>query len=238
MQILQQVEDLRLHRDIQRAGGFVADYKFGVHCQCTCNTDTLALTAGELVWIVVYVFGPQSNLTQQFLCALPALLCIGADPLGDHALFNNVHDTHAWIHGGVRVLEYDLEIRAPAAQRLPLESGQFDRFKTHAAGGRFQQLQDTLADRCFAAAGFANQRQGLPLGDRQADTVHRAHLADDPFKQALVNGEMDFQFIDFKQRVVWRPTGADDWYCRFIPGRPARRRRKRGVCQVTTHTPL
>src|SRR4029434_10824312 len=53
LKLLEQVDDLRLHGYVQRAGGFVADDELGIHRQTSCNADTLPLPAGELMRVTM-----------------------------------------------------------------------------------------------------------------------------------------------------------------------------------------
>ena len=48
-QIHEQVQDLRLDRDIQRRDGFIADQEFRLHRKGAGDADALALAAGELM---------------------------------------------------------------------------------------------------------------------------------------------------------------------------------------------
>ena len=47
--VLQHVEDLRLHGDVQRGGGLVADQQVGVVGDGDGDDDALALAAGQFV---------------------------------------------------------------------------------------------------------------------------------------------------------------------------------------------
>ena len=53
LQLSQQVEDLRLHRDVERRGRLVADDQLRLHRQRARDGDALALAAGELVRIAL-----------------------------------------------------------------------------------------------------------------------------------------------------------------------------------------
>ena len=62
LQIVQQVDDLRLNGHVQRGNRLVADDELGVERQGACDADALALSAGELVRIAVAVIGLQAAL--------------------------------------------------------------------------------------------------------------------------------------------------------------------------------
>ena len=55
LKIPEQVDDLCLYRNIQCGDGLIAQYEIGIECKSSCNTDPLALSAGELVGISVLV---------------------------------------------------------------------------------------------------------------------------------------------------------------------------------------
>ena len=67
LQILQQVQDLRLNRDIERAGRLVADEQLGLDCERARNSDALALPAGELVRIAILHLRRETDLQQQLV---------------------------------------------------------------------------------------------------------------------------------------------------------------------------
>ena len=51
LQLQDEVEDLRPHRDIQRGGGFVGQQQFGLARQGHGNHGALPLAAAKLVWV-------------------------------------------------------------------------------------------------------------------------------------------------------------------------------------------
>jgi hypothetical protein len=57
LQIRQQVDDLRLYRDIKCRDRFVGDDQFGSQRQRARDADPLSLPAGELVRVSVVVLG-------------------------------------------------------------------------------------------------------------------------------------------------------------------------------------
>jgi hypothetical protein len=57
LQLLQQVQDLRLDRDVQRRDGFVGDQELRLDGQRPGDPDSLALAAGELVRVAPGVVG-------------------------------------------------------------------------------------------------------------------------------------------------------------------------------------
>ncbi len=60
-QFAQQLQNLRLHRDVQRGGGFIGNQQFGARQQGHRDHHALALAAGELVRIIVQPFRRITN---------------------------------------------------------------------------------------------------------------------------------------------------------------------------------
>ena len=67
LQILEQVDDLGLYRDVECRHRFIGDDEPRLQGQRPGDADTLALPAGELVWLAGVVLGLQSDPIQQFL---------------------------------------------------------------------------------------------------------------------------------------------------------------------------
>ena len=65
LQVLEQVDDLRLDRYVERADRLVAHDELGVQRKSARDPDPLALTAGELVREPVGDVGAQADLAQQ-----------------------------------------------------------------------------------------------------------------------------------------------------------------------------
>jgi hypothetical protein len=72
LQILHQVEDLRLHRDVESRGRLVADDEVRLRCERPRDGDALALAAGELMRKLHAVFGRKADQFKQVADALSA----------------------------------------------------------------------------------------------------------------------------------------------------------------------
>src|ERR1019366_3329659 len=83
LQLAQQVEDLRLDRDVERGDRLVGDDQLRLQRQRARDPDPLTLTAGELVRVAVVVLGVQADPVHQLLHALLALARAGLQPV-DH----------------------------------------------------------------------------------------------------------------------------------------------------------
>ena len=69
LEILEQVDDLRLDGDVERRHRLVADDDLGVERERARDADALALTAAELVRIAVVEIGVEADGAQQLLHA-------------------------------------------------------------------------------------------------------------------------------------------------------------------------
>ena len=69
LQLLEQIDDLRLDRDVQRRDRLVADEELGVQGQRPGEADPLALPAGELVGVAVGGIAGKPDDAEQLLHA-------------------------------------------------------------------------------------------------------------------------------------------------------------------------
>lgn len=74
LQVVQQVQNLRLNRNVQRGDWLVGDDQLWPHSQRARNADTLFLAAGKLMRVAFGVLGAQSYRLQQLVHNLHALL--------------------------------------------------------------------------------------------------------------------------------------------------------------------
>jgi hypothetical protein len=130
LQVLQQVDDLRLHRHVERRDGLVGHDQLRVHRQRPRDADALALAAGELVRVLLQRRGGQADGVEQLDAAGPRPLLVGRQPVRLHALQEQLLDGLARVEAAQRVLEHHLHVAALAAQVLALERGQVDTTQT------------------------------------------------------------------------------------------------------------
>ena len=112
LQARQEIQNLRLHGDVEGRRGFVADDEPRLHRERPGNGDALALSAREGVRKTLGRAFRQSRLAKQFSDPFEAFL---GRPFGverDHALFERFAHRHAWIEGREGILKDDL--RGPA----------------------------------------------------------------------------------------------------------------------------
>src|SRR5438093_12694445 len=61
LQVLQQVDDLRLDRNVERAYGLIADNHLRLDREGSRDADALPLTAAEFVWVALCVRGVEAD---------------------------------------------------------------------------------------------------------------------------------------------------------------------------------
>jgi len=193
LQLPEQVEDLGLHRYVERRGRFVADQQFRLHGERTGDGDALALAAGKFVRITPGGFVRQTNLLQQGRDCRRPRRRIGLAHQCIHPFGDDFADPHPRVERGERVLKDHLHVPARRAQPLALHADQFTAAEANAAGCWCHELQQGLADGRLAAAGFADQRQRAASGNGQRNAVDRKHMADRPLQYTAADREMNSQ---------------------------------------------
>jgi len=136
LQVAQQIEHLRLHRDIQCRNRFIADDELWLQDQRPGNADSLALSPAELVRVAPRVLGTQTDGRKRRMhLRLP--LAPGAQAVYDQSLSDAGADGHTWIERAIRVLEDSLGLPAPSSE---VATTQFEHILTGkayvSAGGR------------------------------------------------------------------------------------------------------
>src|SRR5882757_11226357 len=134
LQVDQQVDHLRLDRDVERRYRFITYNKARPERQRAGNADALPLPAGELMRVVLHLVGPQADLREQFGDPF-LLLAAGREPMDAERFADDIAGGHARIERGERILEYDLH-RAPMRPHLGLaEAGDIGAVQLDGAAG-------------------------------------------------------------------------------------------------------
>ena len=115
LQIEQEIEDLRLHRDVQRRDRLVGDHQARVQRQRAGDADALSLAAAEGVREAAHVLGPQPDAAQEIRHALFTLVAT-LHAVDQQRLADDIEQRHARIERGERVLEDHLHLSTQRAQ--------------------------------------------------------------------------------------------------------------------------
>ena len=109
LQVVEQVDDLCLDRDVKRRDGLVGDDQLRVQGERAGDADPLALATGELVRVPVQV-AAESPTTSSSSCTCLPHLRTRADPVDAERIADDLHDPLAGIQRGVGVLEDHLHL--------------------------------------------------------------------------------------------------------------------------------
>ncbi len=109
----EQIDDLRLDRDVERRDRLVRDDEARLHRERAGDDDPLALAAGELMRIAVRMGRGEADALEQLHDARPPPARL-PEPMDLERLAENIRDAHARVEAGERILENDLH---PPPQR-------------------------------------------------------------------------------------------------------------------------
>ena len=199
-QVEQQVEDLRLDRDVEGGHRLVGEDELGVEGERPRDPDPLALAAGELVRVAAGVLAPQADLLEVVADALVADLAVApvvlGGRLGQQPLADEVADGHARVQRADRILEDDLHPAAHVFLSTPCELRIVLAVELRAAGGRLLEAEQRAAERRLAAAGLADEAEDLAPADLERDVVDGPDVADDPAEDARPDRVVGLEVLD------------------------------------------
>ena len=136
---IEEVQNLRLHRDIESRHRLVADDKFRMHCQRSRNTNPLSLTTREFMRITLIMFGLQSHLGEQFANFVATFFRVRFESMDQHRLRYRVADAHLRVQRRIRILKHYLRMFAIFTQVVAAQRHNILAFKDNLAFGRFHQ---------------------------------------------------------------------------------------------------
>ncbi|GAA3093509.1 hypothetical protein GCM10020001_006320 [Nonomuraea salmonea] len=175
LQPQQQLDDLGLHRHVERGDGLVADHQLGADGQGAGDADALGLPAGELRGVAQRVVGVEADAFHQLLGVRPPA-ALGGAALVEQRRVEYAFDGVAGIERGERVLEDDLDVAAEAGQGFALGVGDVLAVELQGAFRRVHEFGDHAGGGGLAAAGLADDGQRLAQAYLEADPVHGGEL--------------------------------------------------------------
>ena len=125
LQVLEQVQDLRLNRDVQRRHRLVTDQHLGAERERARDSDALPLATGEAVRIAAQVTYVETYRSQEGLDPLDPLF-LARDSMDRQRLCHDVVHRHPRIEGVERVLEDVLQPRPKALELRPFQGEHID----------------------------------------------------------------------------------------------------------------
>ncbi len=184
----QQVEDLRLHRHVERAGRLVADDQPGVHRQGARDGDALALAAGELVRVAQQRIGRQADWSR----AREAARARPAAGEAAHALEQDFGAAHARVERRERVLEDDLHARRSGCMPPRVDrSGRC--LESDPAGGGSISLSSALPVVVLPQPDSPTSASVRPSRSSKDTPSTGFHLPDRALEDSFANREVNLQ---------------------------------------------
>jgi hypothetical protein len=160
LQIQQQVDDLRLHGNVEGGDDLVGDDHLGLDRERSRDADALALAAAERVGIALGRRGRQPDQLEQLGDARGGFArrpqIVEADRLGE-----GLADGQARIERAVGILEHHLDAAVIAPPRGAFEGQHVLAVELDAAAFRLVEAHEAAGERRLAAAGFADDAEGL-----------------------------------------------------------------------------
>ena len=204
LQVLKEIENLRLDRDIERGDRLIADDELGLKGECPGDADALPLAAGEFMRIAVGGGRGQPDAVEQFGDAFSRPAAID-DFVHQHRFGKHAADGHARVEAADGILENDLHVAAQGAERGGMERENILAFKFHrplhddAALG-FDQPQNRTTDGGFSAAGFADKAERFTRADLETDILDGFDVAGDAAHHTAMDGKVCAQVAHIQQR--------------------------------------
>jgi hypothetical protein len=178
--LVEQVEDLRLHRDVERGGGLVGEQQLGAARQGDGDDDALAHAARQLVRELTE---PALGLGDVHRAQQVDRRVAGRGPVEVGVDLERLDDLAPDAHHGVerrhRVLEDHRHLRAPVRPQggvvEPVDALTLEGDLARPLGGGRQQPHDRAGQHRLAAARLAHQPERAPAGERERHPVDRGH---------------------------------------------------------------
>ena len=178
LQVLEQIDDLGLDRDVERGYGLVADDQLRLDRERARYADALALAARELVRVAAHVIGLQADRLEQLDHPRRQFGAGLGEFVDDERLADDAADRHARVQRCERVLEDYLHVATERAKRVSAEVRDVAALEPDLAGRRLDEAQDAAAGRRLAAAGLADEPKRLSSRDVEADAIDGMHAVD------------------------------------------------------------
>ena len=235
LQVVEQVDDLRLDRHVERADGLVEDDELGLERERAGDPDALALPAGELVREAAEVLALQADAVQQLGRARRDLRLVDAVQRERRA--DDLADPLARVQRRERVLEDHLHLAPDGLELRAAGLRDVGAAEADRAAGRVEQAHERARQRRLAAARLADEAERLALAQVQRDVVDGVHVGDRAVEQQplldrevlleVVGGEQDLRRRRGRRRAVAAAAAARGAALISSPRRPRGRSGRR-----------
>ena len=185
LQLLQQIDNLRLNRHVKRRNRLVADDKVGVERERSRDADSLTLSARKLVRISVLVILGKTAGAHDARDVVLVFLGRNDTVLPDRLAYD-LADRHTGRETRVGILEDYLDLGSDPAQFLARQFEDVDAVEYYFALGFALKAEQRASDCRFAASRLSDKAHGGPAFDFEGDAVDRFNVSDyEPEKAGL-----------------------------------------------------
>ena len=206
LDVLEEVQDLRLHGDVEGGDRLVGHHQFRGEGDRAGDPDPLTLPAGELVGIFPARLRRHPDPDEQPFGPLPQLLPL-REPVDEPPLPDDVAHLHPRVEGGVRVLEDDLHLAPRHPQRLAFQARDVVPVEPDRSGIGVQQADHEAGEGRLPAPRLPHQPERLSGRDREGDAVHGTHAEILPGEERLPHRERLVDVDHREERAVrFRPV--------------------------------
>ncbi len=171
-QLEQEVEDLRLDRDVERRGWLVEDQEPRTEREGTGDGHPLALASGQLVGAAVKVAPGEADAVEQVGHGRLHRPAPGSEVRPDR-LRHQVEHAQPRIQRSLGVLEHELHLAAQRPQLLALQGPDILTADLDPACSRLDQPEQAAGERRLAGAGLAHEGMDLARPDVEVDARDR-----------------------------------------------------------------
>ncbi len=205
LQVAQEVDDLRLNGNVKCGNRLIAENEIRIQRKRTSDTNSLTLTAGELMRIAMLMlltkaasFHDAGDIIIKIFLRNDAVL---TDCLAD-----DLADGKSRRKAGIRILEDDLDGGALLTQFLLRQGEDLLAVEVYLTVGLLMQAQERSADRGLATAGLADKAHGRSASDLKGYSVDRLDVADSNTEETRLDREILLQILNNKQvfRIFFR----------------------------------
>jgi hypothetical protein len=174
LQVHEQVQDLALHREVERGDRLVADDELGLQGQGAGDADALELPARERRRSAVAQGRVDAHAGQQ-LVRPPTPLGPVEAAVDDPWLGHEITRPETRIQGGGGILVDELDVLAHPAQGLTAQCQEVDAAEHGTAGVGLHEPQQDPRGRGLARPGTADETVRLPRLDGEVDVLDGRH---------------------------------------------------------------
>jgi hypothetical protein len=192
LQAAEQVDDLRLYADVERADWFITDDESGLGSEGSSDGDALSLPTTQFMWMPASEIVWKSDKLKELAYALAPSADV-AQSVDTEWFTDACTDLVSRVQTPVRVLKDHLHLFALAAKLTVGQGRERPTLEAHLTGCQWLDSQDRTSDGRLSGARLADKRQRLSGVERETDAVDGA---DGRFRaEASFDVEVDGNFI-------------------------------------------